>query len=379
VRTDQALQQSEERYRAVTDLMSDYAFSMWVEPDGTLVDEWITADSFTRLTGYRSEEIGVRFALYHPDEVEAVQQQIKAVLQGETASQECRIITKDGRTRWLHLLRRPIWDAQQKRVVRYYGVAQDISARKQAEEAQRDSDRLRLALEQEKELGELKTKLMITISHEFRTPLSVAYTSAELLEKYYERMSVPQREIHLHRVEAQITKLTGMLEDISLLIHARFGQLTLNLEPTNLGKLCEAALLMLQDFDEAPQRIVMTLEEELPDFMLDARRIQYVLSNLLTNALKYSDLSTKIALDLFRHNDGVMIQVTDQGIGISHEEQASLFEPFYRADNVGAVGGTGLGLSIVKEIVEMHGGTISLKSELHQGTQVAVFLPGQSR
>lgn len=72
-----------------------------------------------------------------------------------------------------------------------------------------------------------------------------------------------------------------------------------------------------------------------------------------------------------------MIQVTDQGIGIPHDEQIRLFEPFYRANNVGVIGGTGLGLSIVKEIVEMHKGTISLKSEANQGTQVVIFLPGQ--
>ncbi|MEO8392200.1 MAG: PAS domain S-box protein [Chloroflexota bacterium] len=377
-RAEEALQESEERYRTVTELISDYAFSKRVEPDGTLVDEWVTGDSFTRLTGYPAEEIGSRHTPYHPDEVEAVQQQLQAVLQGQTSSQECRIITKDGAIRWLLLHRHPVWDAQQNRVIRYYGVAQDITARKNAEVAQRESERLHIALDKEKELGELKTKLMITISHEFRTPLSVAYTSAELLEKYYGRMSVEQRATHLHKVKTQIQKLVGMLEDISLLIHAKFGELTLNLEPTDLQKLCKAALLTLEDFDDAQQRIEVNIDKKLPNFMLDARRLQYVLTNLLSNALKYSDQATKIALDVFEQNDGITIQVVDQGIGIPNDEQVHLFEPFYRANNVGAIGGTGLGLSIVKEIVEMHNGTISLRSEAHQGTQVVIFLPRQA-
>jgi len=374
---EQALRESEERYRTVTELISDYAFSMRVEPDGTLVDEWVTADSFIRLTGYRSEEIGTRYILYHPDDVEAVQQHIQAVIQGQSTSQECRIITKDGTTRWLHLLRRPVWDTQEGRVVRFYGAAQDITERKLAEETQRESDRLRLAFEKEKELGDLKTKLMITISHEFRTPLTVAYTSAELLERYYERMSVEQRATHLHKVETEIKKLIGMLEDISLLIHARFEELTLTLEPIDFQELCETALLKLDDFESARQRITVNIHEKLPSFVLDARRIQYILTNLLSNALKYSKQEAKIALDVFEYNEGVMIQVTDRGIGIPPEDQVRLFEPFYRANNVGAIGGSGLGLSIVKEIVEMHKGTISLKSEVNQGTQVAIFLPGR--
>lgn len=376
-RAELSLLESEERYRTVTELMSDYAFSMRVEPDGTMVDEWVTTDSFMRFTGYTWEEIDRPNILYHPDEVSAVQEQMKAVLRGESGSQECRILTKSGELRWMHIYRRPVWDKTENRVVRYFGVAQDITERKQAEEVQHESERLRLALEKEKELGELKTRLMITISHEFRTPLSIAYTSAEMLERYYERMTVVQREIHLHKIGAEIKRLTGMLEDMSLLIYARFGQLTLNLESTDLKQLCEAAILKLEDFEEAKQRIAINIDEPLPELMVDTRRIQYVVTNLLSNSLKYSGHAMKVSLDLFRQGDGVMIQVTDHGIGITHEDQARLFEPFYRANNVGAVGGTGLGLSIVKEIVEMHRGTISLRSDVNQGTQVTVFLPGE--
>ncbi len=376
-RADLALQESEERYRNVTDLISDYAFSMRIEPDGAVVNEWVTAEAFTRLTGYQWGEIATTYELYHPDEVEAAKQHVARVIQGHSATQECRIITKDGSVRWMHMHRRPVWDKTQNRVIRYYGVAQDITERKQAEEAQHESERLRLALEKEKELGDLKTRLMITISHEFRTPLSVAYTSSELLERYYERMSIEQRAMHLHKIEDQIRILTGMLEDISLLIYARFGKLTLNLQSTDLRQLCDAAIMTLEDFEEAKQRIAIHVDEPLPHLRVDKRRIQYVLTNLLSNSLKYSAHAMQVSLDLFRRNEGVLIQVTDHGIGIAHEDQARLFEPFYRANNVGVIGGTGLGLSIVKEIVEMHRGTISLKSEINHGTQVTVFLPGE--
>ncbi len=299
------------------------------------------------------------------------------ILHGNSISQECRIITKRGETRWLRLRRRPVWDSEARRVVRYFGVAEDVTEQRLATQAQRESERLRLALEKEKELGELKTRLMLTISHEFRTPLSVAYASAELLERYYARMSVSQQEEHLHRIEAQIHKLTAMLEDISLVIHARFERLALTRELTSIRKIYESAVLQIEDFDDAHQRIVLNADDPLPDLKLDVRRIQYVLTNLLSNALKYSDQAAKVVVDLRKSGGGITLSVRDEGIGIPDEAQAHIFEPFFRANNVGSIGGTGLGLSIVKEIVELHQGTIDIQSGVDQGTLITIWLPGE--
>ena len=372
---DDALRESEERYRMVTELISDFAFSVRIQADGTAVSEWITADPFTRLTGYTAVEIPELSQLCHPDDLAALWVGDKAILEGDSISQECRIITKQGETRWLRLRRRPVWDDAERRVVRYFGVAEDITEQRQAAQAQQESERLRLALEKEKELGDLKTRLMLTISHEFRTPLSVAYASTELLERYYTRMSVAQREEHLHRIEAQVHRLTAMLEDISLVIHARFERLALKLEPTSIRKVYETALLQIEDFDDAHERIVLNADDALPDLRLDVRRIQYVLTNLLSNALKYSNQMTPVIVDLRNSNGGIMLKVSDEGVGIPEEAQAHIFEPFFRATNVGSVGGTGLGLSIVKEIVELHHGTIKVHSMVNQGTQITIWLP----
>ena len=372
---DDALRESEERYRMVTELISDFAFSVRIQADGTAVSEWITADPFTRLTGYTSDEIPELNRLCHPDDLGILRNGDKEILQGNLISQECRIITKKGEIRWLRLRRRPVWDEEEKRVIRYFGVAEDITEQRQAAQAQRESERLRLALEKEKELGELKTRLMLTISHEFRTPLSVAHASAELLERYYARMSVAQREEHLRRIEAQVYRLTAMLEDISLVIHSRFERLALNLEPTSIRKVYETALPQIEDFDDAHERIVLNADDELPDLQLDVRRIQYVLTNLLSNALKYSDHTTLVVVDLRNSRGGIMLKVSDEGVGIPDEARAHIFEPFFRADNVGSIGGTGLGLSIVKEIVELHHGTINVHSVVNQGTQITIWLP----
>jgi signal transduction histidine kinase len=97
--------------------------------------------------------------------------------------------------------------------------------------------------------------------------------------------------------------------------------------------------------------------------------------NVLSNAMKYSENDTIVTLAVEQQGDQVVITVEDEGIGISADERARIFEPFYRGHNVGVIRGTGIGLSIVKEIVDQHKGTISLDSELGKGTKVTISLP----
>ena len=120
---------------------------------------------------------------------------------------------------------------------------------------------------------------------------------------------------------------------------------------------------------------VRVVSPDLPTMMIDAARIKYVLTSLLSNAMKYSDQGSAVMLDVDRRGAGVVFHVSDHGIGIPADEQARIFEPFYRARNVGAVGGTGLGLSIVKDIVDAHHGTMRIDSEVDRGTRISVYLP----
>lgn len=254
-------------------------------------------------------------------------------------------------------------------------ILRDVTERKRAEEAQRETESLRIALEKEKELSDLKTRMMITISHEFRTPLSIAFSSAELLERFHDKMVPEQRNEHLHRVEAQITKLTQMIEDVSLVFHSTFERIVLNSEPTDFRELCQLAIEQFDADGESHPRIDFRADDNLPIMMIDPARIKFVLTSLLANAIKYSDKDDVISMTVTRRGAGILVQVIDHGMGIPAEEQARIFEPFYRGRNVGAIGGTGLGLSIVKDIVEVHRGVIRINSEVNQGTRVSVYLP----
>lgn len=135
-----ALRLSEERYRTLVESISDYAFSYRVEPDGSLVIEWMTEESFTHVTGYRSGEVTGTMLPVHPDDMPLVQDQMERTLRDEPTESEHRIITKSGEIRWIHIVRKPIWDERQGRVVRYYAVAQDVTERKLAEMALQQSE-----------------------------------------------------------------------------------------------------------------------------------------------------------------------------------------------------------------------------------------------
>ena len=254
-------------------------------------------------------------------------------------------------------------------------IIRDVSERLQAELAKRESERLRIALEKEKELRDLKSKLMVTISHEFRTPMTIAQSSADILEDYFDRMPAEKRKEHLAKIIGQIQLLTEMMEDINFIIQASFEELTVKTEPVNLKQLCETIIGEMQTSDAIFHRIELRCHDDIPPLTLDLRRIKYVIMNLLSNAMKYSEQDTIVALSVKQQGEAVVITVEDEGIGISTEEQARIFEPFYRGHNVGVIRGTGIGLSIVKEIVDQHKGTIRLDSELGRGTTVTISLP----
>lgn len=133
-RAEESLRVNEERYRTITELMSDYAFQYAVEPDGTFNLEWITGDSFTRLTGYSVEEArSEAFRRYHPEDAARARRDVELTIQGQSTAGEYRLYTKNGELIWQSMRRYPVWDADHNRVVRFYGVAQDITERKQIE------------------------------------------------------------------------------------------------------------------------------------------------------------------------------------------------------------------------------------------------------
>lgn len=146
---EEARRISEERYRIVSEMISDYAFAYNVDEAGNIERSWVTIGSFTQITGYSTEEFVSldKYALYSERERDRVGRDVERVIQGEEVWGEYEIVTRQGEKRWLHIHRYPIWDDQKKRVVQFYGVAQNITERKQVEEElRRNEERLRVII-----------------------------------------------------------------------------------------------------------------------------------------------------------------------------------------------------------------------------------------
>ncbi len=233
---------------------------------------------------------------------------------------------------------------------------------------------LRTALNKEKELSELKSRFSSMVSHEFRTPLTVIRSSTWLIQRYDDRMEAEKKKEHLNQIQTQIERLTTLLDDVLTL--SRAETVTLDVR-TELIDLQAFSIKLVTEIQQTTQKheIAVAVIGEPKKVQLDAKLIHQMISNLLTNAVKYSPEGGTVTLELTYDLSKLIIKVKDQGIGIPETDQARLFEVFHRAQNVGNISGTGLGLPIVKRAVEAHGGEIDVESALGMGTTFIIRIP----
>lgn len=243
---------------------------------------------------------------------------------------------------------------------------------------QRVTDRteaLHQALEREKELGVLKSNFVSMVSHEFRTPLGVIMSAAEVLSRYFDRLPPAKRERHLEMIFRSTKNLAGLIEEVLLLGRVEEGRLRFAPVPLDLDKLCRTLCDELLSATNAACPIRFTAAGSLEGAVSDEAVLRHVLCNLLTNAVKYSEPGTPVEFHAERRGGDVVFTIRDRGIGIAPEDQAQLFSSFMRGRNVGTRPGTGLGLVVAQRCVQLHGGTLVLESALGEGTTATVTLP----
>ncbi len=244
----------------------------------------------------------------------------------------------------------------------------DITQRKQAEEE------LRTGLEKEKELNELKSRFISMVSHEFRTPMSTIMAATDTLREYNDRMAEDRRVRHLDKIHNQITRMTSLLNDVLTISRTETVGLKFIPKRLNLDVFCQEIVEEFQ-LGTAAQAIQYSFAGENPFVHADEELIRQIITNLLSNALKYSPARTPVTFMVSCDPREVCIQVSDQGIGIPEEDQKHLFQIFHRAGNVGTIQGTGLGLAIVKRAVDAHHGDLSFDSRVGAGTTFTVKIP----
>lgn len=251
-------------------------------------------------------------------------------------------------------------------------LVMDITQRKQIEAKIREAEIFQAIVDKERELIDLKGRLIAMISHEFRTPLTVIQSSVGLLQRYKDRITEEKHDQHLGRINQSVEKMVSLMDDV--LLFTKTTQTNhINPEMTNIMEFCKAVCSNLNLTNDT--RFQAMYQGELDQAMVDPKALDHILTNLLTNAQKYTDPQGEIELKVYQQGETITFSISDTGIGISEEDQKRLFEPFHRGRNTRNIKGTGLGLLIAKNNVELHGGTLELKSALNEGTTVIFALP----
>ncbi|MEW5861578.1 MAG: ATP-binding protein [Cyanobacteriota bacterium] len=337
--------------------------------------------TYETICGYSSQELVGQtppYPYWNLADLETINHEFQLAMSGEKENIELWFNRKNGERFLARLKPITIFD-EQGNIRHHLATMEDITQYKQAEEE------LLKALEQQKELNEFKSRFLAIVSHEYRTPLTTILSSAELLERYTDRYTHEQQLKHYRRIQSSVQTLNQLVNDVLTLSKIEAGKQEFNPLPLDLINFCYQLVEELQLSITSKHNLIFTPEVDskltVPGdnatvyASLDAKLIRYIISNLLSNATKYSAKGSTVKFDLACEQEQAILRIQDEGIGIPVDDQKHLFKSFQRGSNVSSISGTGLGLAIVKSAVDLHGGNIIVESEVGVGTTVTVTLP----
>ena len=368
----EAMRQNEERYRLISETTSDYAYSLSVDPDGSVTCEWIT-EPFTRITGLSVAEVNSIGweRLYHTEDLPISERHHQTLLSNQSDSMEIRIVTKNQQACWVRVFGRPIWDEAQCRVVRIYGAAQDITAEKQLEHQLFQSQKM-----------EAVGRLAGGVAHDFNNLLTVIAGYGQIL-KDQSTADAPGADYLNEIIQAadRAAQLTRQLLAFS-------RRQVLQLKTVDLNSIVADIEKMLRRLIGEDVEVSCRLDPGLHGVRVDPGQMEQVLLNLAINARDAMPSGGLLTIetanvdldDAYARLHGsvqagphVMLGVSDTGTGMDKATQARIFDPFFTTKEIGK--GTGLGLATVYGIVKQSGGNVWVYSEPGAGSTFKVYLP----
>lgn len=256
----------------------------------------------------------------------------------------------------------------------------DITLRKKAEsellEAKAKDLIMEVNLLREMQLNELKTKFVSMASHEFRLPLSAILSSTYLISQYGQKGNFEQQEKHVNKIKNSVSVLTGILNNFLSIEKIEGGSVEPTFSEVAIADYFTNIIEEVSPLMNPGQKVIYQHTGERY-MQTDITLLRHIMTNLLSNAVKYSPKTEHIYLFSACTATGVVIRVEDHGIGIPAEDQANIFDRFYRAANSLNVQGTGLGLSIIAGYVKLLKGNITFESEEGKGTTFIVRFPAR--
>jgi PAS domain S-box-containing protein len=237
----------------------------------------------------------------------------------------------------------------------------------------------------QRELDDIKNKFVSNLTHELRTPIVAMQKAMAILLGQSGQSAGEMNDTQtnfLNIVSRNLSHLSRLVEDLLDIAKIESGKLKIKAVPSRLDKLISDVCYALDTWAKSKDiQLMKDVDKSFPEIILDPDKITQVLNNLIGNAIKFTPQSGKITVSANWHPDGTRIQVsvTDTGVGISKENLPKLFQRFEQFGDQQGIIGTGLGLSISKEIVERHGGEISVESEYRKGSTFTFTLPIKQR
>lgn len=365
---EDALRDSEERFRTLADNISQFA---WIaDASGSITwynQRWYdyTGTTLEAVRGWGWKQV------HHPDHVDRVVARFQHSLDtGELWEDTFPLRGKDGNFRWFLSRAVPIRD-QAGNISRWFGTNTDVTEQREAAESLRElADKLRDA-------DRRKDEFLAMLAHELRNPLAPIRNAVHILQ-LTEGISDDVQSIHAV-MDRQLNQLVRLVDDLLDVSRVQLGKIDLRRDQVDLKTVITQAVETCRPaLDEAQHDLRLAIPPQPFIVNGDAQRLAQVFSNLLNNASKYSAPGSKIVIALHRDDQDAVVAVKDNGVGIDHDALPHIFDVFTQVESSleRSKGGLGIGLALVRQLVELHGGSVTAKSEgLDRGSEFIVRLP----
>lgn len=366
---DRQLKLSEEKFRFIaentTDLITQH------HKDGSFS---YVSNSSKEIIGYNAEELIHKspYDFIHPDDLHKMQNAHHEIAEKlRTKPLTFRFRKKDNSYIWMESVTKVILNNKHQ-IIGMQSSSRDIS------EMIKAAEEMKLNLLKEKELNELKSKFVSMASHQFRTPLTIIYSNAELIEfksKIKSQKSTDGIELITNRIKNEVDRLTELMNNILIFGRNELEETKKDVKEVDFDCFINKTIETYFDNELDGRKIGITIEGKKQKFNSDETLLTHIFTNIISNAFKYSANKAEPKIIINYLEKQIKIDIIDYGIGIPNEEIQHLFTSFFRATNTSTIVGSGLGLTIVKQFIDLLNGEISIKSKENFGTTVMLTLP----